>query len=104
MESCRCDYNQVILFFLGKVVRLRPRDKRTLDTLVDSVSKVRGKTSSSEFVGLSLDFASSNIDNFLEGIIDRMKDDPIMQLMRNPARKGERNDSRRLEGYLYDTH
>lgn len=87
---------------MGNVVKLRERDKKILETLASSVSKIKGQTSNSEVVGLSLNFASSNIDGFLEVILKDVRDEPIIKMLRKPVRKrGERTDARRVEEYLY---
>jgi translation initiation factor RLI1 len=84
------------------VVKLRKHDKETLEKLASSISKVKGHTSNSEVVSLSLSFARSNIDRFLDGILKDEENEPLIQMLRKPARKGERTDARKIEEYLYD--
>jgi hypothetical protein len=87
------------------VVKLRERDKEILEKLTFSVSKIKGRSSNSEVVGLSVRFASSNMDTFLEGILKEIKDEPIIQMLRRPrgGKRGQKTDARRIEEYLYDS-
>jgi hypothetical protein len=87
---------------LGGAVKLRERDKKTLEKLALSVSKLKGQTSNSEVVGLSLSFASSNLDEFLDGILKEVKNESIIKMLRNPVRGRSRTDARKIEEYLYD--
>ena len=85
------------------VVKLRERDKETLEKLGTCISRIKGETSNSEIVGLSLDFASSNMDKFLEEILNDVRDEPIISMLKKPAgKRGERTDARKIEEYLYD--
>lgn len=86
------------------VVKLRERDKETLEKLGSSISKLKGQTSNSEIVGLSLKFASSNMDTFLKGVLKDLKDEPIIEMLRKPAsgrKRAPKTDARKIEEYLY---
>jgi hypothetical protein len=88
------------------VVKLRERDKETLEKLASSLSKIKGETSNSEVVGLSLSFANSNMDRFLEIILNDIKDEPLIRMLRKPAgggKRGVKTDARKIEEYLYGT-
>ena len=69
--------------------------------LTSAVENLKGQTSNSEVVGLALKLAKSNMDKFLEIILKDIKDEPMLELLRNPARRGEKTDARRIEEYLY---
>ena len=81
-------------------VKLRKRDKETLDKLVDVVGKLRGDTSKSEVVGLSLKFARSNQDGFLKSILEGVGEDSLLGIVKNSFR-GTKTDARKIEEYLY---
>ena len=83
------------------VVKLRERDKDALKKLATAVERVKGETSSSEVVGLSIRFARSNIDEFLETILEDLEGDSLVQMMKKPARRGGKTDARRVDEYLY---
>jgi len=83
------------------VVKLRKKDKETLEELVSAVQNLKGETSHSEVIGLALKLARTNIDEFLEIILKDIKDEPMLELLRKPARRGEKTDARRIEEYLY---
>ena len=83
------------------VVKLRKKDKETLAKLTAAVQRVKGKTSSSEVVGLALKMANTNIDEFLKTILKNIEDEPVLELLRKPAKRGEKTDARKIEEYLY---
>ena len=84
------------------VVKLRKRDKEMLAKLASAVQSVKGKTSNSEVVGLALKLAESNMHEFLRMVLKDVEDDPVLGLLRNPAKRGEKTDARKIEEYLYN--
>ena len=71
-----------------------------MDKLTATISKVKGKASKSEVVGLSVRFAQQNMDEFLGAVLKDLETEPILGTLRNPV-EGERTDARRVEEYLY---
>ena len=38
---------------------------------------------------------------FLDRILKDIKDEPMLELLRNPARRGKETDAKRIEEFLY---
>ncbi|MDG6995826.1 MAG: hypothetical protein JRN52_07880 [Nitrososphaerota archaeon] len=82
-------------------VKLSKKDKETLVKLASAVKLVKQKTSDSEVVGLALDFANSNFDEFLVMLLKDIEDEPLLDILRKPARRGLKTEARKIEHYLY---
>jgi len=41
------------------------------------------------------------MDEFLDKILEDIKDEPMLELLKNPARTGKKTDARKIEEYLY---
>lgn len=83
------------------VVKLRKRDRETLQELSSAVERLKGQTSNSEVVGLALALAKSKVDEFLKMTMKDVEGEPLLELLKRQARKGEKTDARRIEEYLY---
>jgi predicted AAA+ superfamily ATPase len=82
------------------VVKLRKEDQKILEELKSKVKTVKGETSGSEVLGLSLRFTYSKTDEFLATVIKNLEKESVLDLLRNPS-EGEKTDARRVEEYLY---
>ncbi len=82
------------------VVKLRKEDQRILDELKSKIKAVRGETSGSEVLGLSLRFTHSKLDEFVATVIKNLENESVLDLLRHPS-DGEKTDARRVEEYLY---
>jgi hypothetical protein len=65
--------------------------------LVSGVENSKGQTSNSEVVGLALKLARSSTDKFHDVILDNIKDEPMLELLRNSTRSEEKQEDRRKE-------
>jgi hypothetical protein len=88
------------IIHLSSVVKLRKNDRKVLETLLSKVWRVRKDATKSEILGLSLRFAESNLDRFLETALRDLETEPMFDILRHPAR-GAKTDARRVEEYLY---
>lgn len=82
------------------VVKLRKEDQKILGRLESTIKAVKGETSRSEVLGLSLKFTHSKLDEFLATVLKNLEDESVLDLVRNPG-EGEKTDARRVEEYLY---
>jgi len=82
------------------VVKLREADQKILDELKSKVKAVKGEASASEVLGLSLQFARSRVDEFVDAVSKELEGDSILDLLRNPG-QGEKTDARKVDEYLY---
>jgi len=61
---------------------------------------VKGETSGSEVLGLSLRVTRSKLDEFVATVIKNLENESVLDLLRVPI-DGEKTDARKVEEYLY---